>query len=90
VAKQRKKHKVILESVSKEKNQLRSVVRRGDGPARDTTHPHRQISFRADPPPGYTFIPAGNPELTNALKEFARRGNHKILAVSVRHLRLSR
>jgi hypothetical protein len=42
-----------------------------------------QLSFKAEPPKGYTFIPAGNPELTNALKEFARKGNHEIYAVSV-------
>lgn len=43
----------------------------------------QQLSFKAEPPTGYTFIPAGNPELTNALKEFARKGNHRIYAVSV-------
>ncbi|EXJ77568.1 hypothetical protein A1O3_09795 [Capronia epimyces CBS 606.96] len=64
-AKQRNKHKVVMEDTSKEKNKLRSV-----------------ITFRADPPPGYTFIPAGNPELTAALKEFARRGDNKIFAVT--------
>ncbi|KIX04938.1 uncharacterized protein Z518_05809 [Rhinocladiella mackenziei CBS 650.93] len=64
-AKQRRKHKVVLEATSKEKNKLRSV-----------------ITFTADPPPGYTFIPAGNPELTAALKEFARRGDNKIFAVT--------
>jgi hypothetical protein len=42
-----------------------------------------QLSFTAKPPPGYTFIPAGHPELTAALKEFARKGNHQIHAVSV-------
>ncbi|OQV04368.1 hypothetical protein CLAIMM_09260 [Cladophialophora immunda] len=41
------------------------------------------ISFQERPPPGYTFIPAGNPELTSALKEFARRGDHKIYAVTI-------
>ncbi|EXJ71425.1 uncharacterized protein A1O5_05233 [Cladophialophora psammophila CBS 110553] len=42
-----------------------------------------KISFQERPPAGYTFIPAGNPELTNALKEFARRGDHKIYAVTI-------
>ena len=42
-----------------------------------------QLSFTAKPPPGYTFIPAGHPELTAAMKEFARKGNYQIYAVSV-------
>ncbi|KAJ4693045.1 hypothetical protein HRR87_005924 [Exophiala dermatitidis] len=80
--KQRNKHKVVVENTSQEKNKLRSVVRRTKRCARGTTHRDSQVTFRADPPPGYTFIPAGNPELTAALKEFARRGDHKIFAVT--------
>ncbi len=83
ISKQRNKHKVVLESTSKEQNKLRSVVRRTKGFPRGTTYLNDQITFRADPPPGYTFIPAGNPELTAALKEFARRGDNKIYAVTV-------
>ncbi|EXJ81646.1 hypothetical protein A1O1_07711 [Capronia coronata CBS 617.96] len=64
-AKQRNKHKVVVEETSKQNHKLRSMV-----------------TFRPDPPPGYTFIPAGNPELTAALKEFARRGDNKIYAVT--------
>ena len=45
----------------------------------DTT----KVAFTERPPPGYTFIAAGNPELTNALKEFASRGDHKIFVVTV-------
>ncbi|KAK4949645.1 hypothetical protein LTR10_011486 [Elasticomyces elasticus] len=66
VAKDRNKHKVVVETTSKDEKKLRSV-----------------ITFRADPPPGYTFIPAGNPELTAALKEFARREDQKIFAVTL-------
>ncbi|RMZ84418.1 hypothetical protein DV738_g461, partial [Chaetothyriales sp. CBS 135597] len=40
------------------------------------------LSFTADPPHGYTFIPAGNPQLTNALKEEAARSDSKIMSVS--------
>lgn len=83
VLKQRNKHKVVLESTSKEQNKLQSVVRRTRCFARGTTYLNDQITFRADPPAGYTFIPAGNPELTAALKEFARRGDNKIYAVTV-------
>ncbi|KAL9617730.1 MAG: hypothetical protein Q9160_007504 [Pyrenula sp. 1 TL-2023] len=40
------------------------------------------LTFKAQAPLGYTFIPAGNPQLTNALKEAARQENEKIFAVS--------
>lgn len=83
VAKERHKHTVVVEGTSKEQNKLRSVVRLASCLPRGTTYLDRQITFRADPPQGYTFIPAGNPELTAALKEFARRGDHKIYAVTV-------
>ncbi|OCT52291.1 hypothetical protein CLCR_08018 [Cladophialophora carrionii] len=43
----------------------------------------RKVAFTENPPPGYTFIAAGNPELTNALKEFASRGQHKIFVVTI-------
>ncbi len=83
VAKERNKHKVVVQGTSKEQKQLRSVVRPTKYLARGITYRNRQVTFRADPPQGYTFIPAGNPELTAALKEFARRGDHKIFAVTV-------
>ena len=78
------KHKVTLQNDSKEKGKpLNSVVRKVHGPARGITHGRCQITIKAEPPPGYTFIPAGNPELTQALKEFSRQGDHKIYAVTV-------
>lgn len=40
------------------------------------------ISFEAKAPPGYTFIPAGNPEFTNACKEVCRKEGHKVFTVS--------
>ncbi|KAL5363062.1 hypothetical protein BJX96DRAFT_112350 [Aspergillus floccosus] len=40
------------------------------------------ISFEAKAPPGYTFIPAGNPQLTTACKELCRKDGLKIFAVS--------
>ncbi|RVX67932.1 hypothetical protein B0A52_08537 [Exophiala mesophila] len=61
------KHKVTLQNDSKEKGKPLNSV----------------ITIKAEPPPGYTFIPAGNPELTQALKEFSRQGDHKIYAVTV-------
>lgn len=41
------------------------------------------ISFEAKPPPGYTFIPAGNPQLTGACKELCRNDGLKVYAVTV-------
>ncbi|OJD20769.1 hypothetical protein ACJ73_07895 [Blastomyces percursus] len=40
------------------------------------------ISFEAEAPPGYTFIPAGNPEFTNACKEMCRQDGLQVFAVS--------
>ncbi|KAK7903371.1 hypothetical protein LTR67_001390 [Exophiala xenobiotica] len=82
VARERNKHKVVVQGASKDQKQLQSVVRPTGYLARGITYRNRQVTFRADPPQGYTFIPAGNPELTAALKEFARRGDHKIFAVT--------
>ena len=42
--------------------------------------------FGTDPPPGYTFIAAGDPDLTRELKEIARRDGKKIYSVTVRLL----
>jgi hypothetical protein len=86
VSKQRKRQKVVLESDSKG-NKLRSVVRSrvSTSTARGLTYPLPQISFQAEPPPGYTFIPAGNPQLTTELKELSRKENRKIHQVSVRN-----
>ncbi|KAK2796355.1 hypothetical protein FQN51_009445 [Onygenales sp. PD_10] len=41
------------------------------------------ISFEAKAPPGYTFIPAGNPQFTNACKEMCRKDGLEVFAVSV-------
>ncbi|OGM43787.1 hypothetical protein ABOM_006910 [Aspergillus bombycis] len=65
-----RKHKVIMESVTQEKKKLRSVV-------------CCIISFEAKAPPGYTFIPAGNPQLTSACKEVCRKDGLKVFAVTV-------
>lgn len=80
-AKKQRRHQVIIENV--EQKQLKTTVRgRGHKQlARKLTRP--QISFQVRPPNGYTFIPAGNPELTTALKEASRDANQEIYAVSV-------
>jgi hypothetical protein len=80
-----RRHRVVLESVTQEKKKLRSVVSALSASECCTTYlrPFVQFTFEAKPPPGYTFIPAGNPELTNALKDFAREEGYKIFAVTV-------
>lgn len=83
VSKSRKKQKVVLERNDQEDKKLRTVVRTHNLTARGRTHRKAQISFRADPPQGYTFIPLGNPQLTTALKKAALDNNQKIYAVSV-------
>ncbi|KAE8549750.1 hypothetical protein EYB25_008274 [Talaromyces marneffei] len=40
------------------------------------------LSFEAKAPPGYTFIPAGNPTFTTACKEFCREQSLKIFTVT--------
>ncbi|KAE8366675.1 hypothetical protein BDV27DRAFT_124955 [Aspergillus caelatus] len=40
------------------------------------------ISFEAKAPPGYTFIPAGNPQLTSACKEICRKDGLNVFAVT--------
>ena len=83
-AKNRRRQKVVLEDNAPGQNNTRTMVRdHHSRPPRGRAHQFAKLSFKADPPPGYTFIPAGNPQLTNALKEAARQGNHKIMSVSV-------
>ncbi|RJE25637.1 hypothetical protein PHISCL_02030 [Aspergillus sclerotialis] len=47
------------------------------------------ISFETEAPPGYTFIPAGNPRLTAACKEACRKDGLGVFAVTTTpHLRI--
>lgn len=84
VQKQRKKNKVVLESAgTKDHDKLRVTVRARPHKRRKAGTHNNQLSFRAEPPAGYTFIPAGNTQLTAAMKTFAKKGGHQIMAVSV-------
>lgn len=79
-AKKQRRHRVIIENV--EQKQLKTTVS-GRGHTRLARKLTRQqISFQVRPPNGYTFIPAGNPDLTTALKEASRDANQQIYAVS--------
>lgn len=42
-----------------------------------------QLYFEAEPPEGYTFIPAGNPQFTSACKEICRNRGLTVYAVTV-------
>ncbi|RDA87229.1 hypothetical protein CP532_2541 [Ophiocordyceps camponoti-leonardi (nom. inval.)] len=44
-----------------------------------------QNSLNRTPPPGFEFVPVGNPELTSACKELSRDRGLKIYIVAVRH-----
>lgn len=76
-----------MESVTQEKKKLRSVVCCPVDHLSSVSHQQSntlfQISFEAQAPPGYTFIPAGNPQLTNACKELCRKDGLKVFAVTV-------
>ncbi|KAI9753462.1 MAG: hypothetical protein M4579_005146 [Chaenotheca gracillima] len=68
-SKRARPHRVIFESVSQEKKKKLRTV----------------ISFQAEAPDGYTFIPAGNPRLTQRCKEYSRARGQKIFVVSTSH-----
>src|SRR5438045_9015898 len=42
-----------------------------------------QVSYNVHPPPGFTYIPAGNPDFTRKCKEFSQAGDHEVFVVSV-------
>ena len=42
-----------------------------------------QLSFSASPPPGYTFIPAGDPQLTKRCKRYTKAAGVAVYIVSV-------
>jgi hypothetical protein len=45
-----------------------------------------QVTGKKSPPPGFEFVPIGNPELTSACKELSRDKDAMIFIVSVRCL----
>lgn len=53
-------------------------------PSRPEADGRRQITPRKSPPPGFEFVPIGNPELTSACKELSREKDAMIFIVSVR------
>lgn len=42
-----------------------------------------QVAFSQKAPRGYTFIPAGDPQITNRCKEIAREDGEKVFIVTV-------
>lgn len=47
-----------------------------------------QITTKSTPPPGFEFVPIGNPALTKACKELSREKDAMIFIVSARHVAL--
>ena len=43
-----------------------------------------QVTTKSTPPPGFEFVPIGNPALTQACKELSRDKDAMIFIVSVR------
>ena len=41
------------------------------------------VTMDKDPPPGFSFVPVGNPELTKTCKELSRENGYMIFIVSV-------
>ena len=42
-----------------------------------------QVTTDKNPPPGFTYVPVGNPELSRACKELSRERDYMIFIVSV-------
>lgn len=54
-------------------------------PMRPGTLTCTQVYFEAEPPEGYTFIPAGNPKFTSACKDICRNRGLTVYSVTVSH-----
>lgn len=79
-------YKVVLEEVSEQKK-LKTFVCTFLWAfmvvAGCTESNEHQLSFNAQAPPGFTFIPAGDPQLTNRCKQLARDDGSTVYIVSV-------
>lgn len=77
-------YKVILEEVTDKQKKLKTVVRRSAW-ARISAGflMVQQLYPEQKAPRGYTFIPAGDPQLTNRCKKLAREDGLTVFIVSV-------
>ena len=81
-------YKVVLEEVTGKKK-LKTLV---SWAARITQYilarellTAKKLSFQAEAPPGYMFIPAGDPQLTSRCKKIAKDEQLTVFIVSVSH-----
>jgi hypothetical protein len=79
----KKLYKVVMEVVTQEKKKLQSIVRGMLAPVSDPQADVLQMSYNADAPHGYTFVPLGNRDLTEYCKERCRKRNLEVHIVSV-------
>lgn len=79
------KHQTYYELVenTEKKKKLEFTVRRRTPKIWDSTDISFQITSNRNPPPGFTFVPVGNPELTQLCKEISREQDCMIFVVSV-------
>ncbi len=78
-------YKVVLEEIAGKKK-LKTVVSELLETNGRLYHPYligSKLSLREKPPPGYTFIPAGDPQLTNRCKKLAKDEQLTVFIVSV-------
>ncbi len=78
-------YKVVLEEIAGKKR-LKTVVSElleANGRRSYRYLTGSKLSLREKPPPGYTFIPAGDPQLTNRCKKLAKDEQLTVFIVSV-------
>lgn len=78
-------HKVVLEEMTGKKKLKTAVSEplKANGKPRHQYLTLAKLSLREKPPPGYTFIPAGDPQLTNRCKKIAKDEQLTVFIVSV-------
>ena len=79
-------YRVVLEQVTQQKKKLVILVcilhcNVSASPSKLPSF--GQGSFKTEPPRGYTFVAAGDPQLTGRCKELARLDGAKVFVVSV-------
>ena len=82
--KRKASYKVILEEVADKQKKLKTVVRKLVQAWTSARYPDTsQLYPEQKAPRGYTFIPAGDPQLTNRCKKLAREDGFTVFIVSV-------
>jgi hypothetical protein len=79
----KKDYEIRFESVIQKRKQLRSSVSTPSTTVADWKLTQLQITYSAQSPPGYTFVPFGNPDLTDYIKERCRTRSLEAFTVTV-------